>query len=259
MAWVRSFVFNTVFYVLTFLWCVALAPTLALPTRHPMMVGVRAYLRVVGWLERLLLGLGYRVLGLDRVPPGPAIVAAKHQSAWETMKLHLILTDDPTVVIKRELMDLPFWGWLARKAQMIPVDRGAGAAALAGLLAGGRRAVADGRKIVIFPQGTRTAPGAWRRYRTGIASLYEDLGIPVVPLALNSGMFWGRKRFLKTPGTITAEFLEPIPPGLPPAEMMDRLIDALETASDRLVTAAGGPATDRPASASAAREAGRRG
>ncbi len=248
MIWVRSLVFNIVFYSMTFFWCLGIAWTL-LTTRQRMMATVLAYLRVVYALERTVLNLDYDVIGLDRVPEGPVIIAAKHQSAWETMKLHLILHDDPTVVLKRELMQLPFWGWYARKAEMIPVDRGAGAAAVASMLAGGQKAVAGGRKIVIFPQGTRTAPGAWRRYRPGVAALYEHLGLPVVPVALNSGMFWGRRRFLKSAGRVTVEFLEPIPPGLPQAVMMDRLVDSLEEATDRLVTAEGGPATERPAPA----------
>ena len=248
MIWVRSFIFNIAFYSLTFFWCLSLIWAL-LSTRQRMMVSVCAYLRVVRAMERRILNLDYDVVGLDRVPPGPVIVAAKHQSAWETMKLHLILQDDPTVVLKRELMSLPFWGWYARKAEMIPVDRGAGASAVSGMIEGAKKAVADGRKIVIFPQGTRTAPGAWRRYRPGVAALYEHLGLPVVPVALNSGMFWGRRRFLKSDGRVTVEFLEPIAPGLPPAMMMDLLVDRLETATDRLVTAVGGPSTNRPVAA----------
>lgn len=238
----RSALFNLLFYGLTAVCCFALLWALALPRRRYMAV-VRAYLRLVEALEWHVLGLRYRVVGQENLPPGPMLVAAKHQSAWETMKLHLLL-DDPGVVLKRELLSLPIWGWYARKADMIPVDRGARGRAVASVVEGGRRMVAQGRPIAIFPQGTRTAPGHWRSYKIGITALYEALSLPVVPVALNSGLFWGRKAFWKRGGTITVEVLPAIPPGLPRLEFQRRLIAALESASDRLSAAEGGPTTD---------------
>ena len=241
----RSLVFNIVLYTWTTLLCFALIWTLVLP-RRAMMSIVGIYLRSLVLFERLILGLDYRVVGREHVPTGPFVLAAKHQSMWETMKLHL-LVDDPAVILKRELMRIPIWGWFAAKARMIPVDRGARGRAVASIVAGARQTVADGRPVVIFPQGTRVPPGSYRSYRIGVFALYEALNLPVVPMALNSGVFWGRRRFIKLPGTITVEFLPPIEPGLDREAFLTRLEDTLEDASERLSLAVGGPPTPRPA------------
>lgn len=236
----RSLAFNAVFFAWTGLCCVALVWLLALP-RRAMMPVVRWYLGTVGALERSLLRLDYRVLGRDQLPDGPYIVAAKHQSAWETMKLHALF-HDPAVVLKRELMRIPLWGWFAAKAGLIPIDRGAGRSAINGMIAKARQMSAGSRPIVIFPQGTRVAPGARRPYKIGTFALYDALGLPVVPMALNSGLFWGRVRFVKHPGTITVQFLPPIPPGLDREAFMGRLEASLEAATDALCAAPAGPA-----------------
>ena len=246
----RSLVFNTVFYTWTTVLCLVLVWTLVLP-RRAMMTVVLVYLRSLALFERTILGLDYRVIGREHVPEGSFILAAKHQSMWETMKLHL-LVDDPAVVLKRELMRIPIWGWFAAKARMIPVDRGARGRAVASIVAGASQAVADGRPVVIFPQGTRVPPGGYRSYRIGVFALYESLSLPVVPMALNSGMFWGRRRFIKLPGTITVEFLPPIEPGLDRDAFLGRLEDTLEDASERLSLAVGGPSTPRPSGGAAA-------
>ena len=241
----RSLVFNIVFYTWTTILCLVLVWTLVLP-RRTMMSVVMVYLRSLALFERIILGLDYRVIGRENVPQGSFILAAKHQSMWETMKLHL-LVDDPAVILKRELMRIPIWGWFAAKARMIPVDRGARGRAVADIVAGAYEAIADGRPVVIFPQGTRVPPGSYRSYRIGVFALYESLNLPVVPMALNSGMFWGRRRFIKLPGTITVEFLPPIEPGLDRETFLGRLEDVLEDASERLSLAVGGPPTPRPA------------
>ena len=186
------------------------------------------------------------MVGTEHIPDGPYILAAKHQSTWETMKLHL-LVDDPAIIMKRELMLIPVWGWFAVKARMIPVHRGGRSKAIASIIEGAHRSSAQGRPLVIFPQGTRTAAGTFRPYRVGVAAIYEALDLPVVPMALNSGVFWPRREFIKRSGTITVEFLPPIPPGLDRDAFLKRLEDELESATDRLVTAVGGPATDRNA------------
>ncbi len=246
---VRSLAFNTLFYVWTAICCFGIAWTLLIP-RKAMLWVVCQYLRSVHLLERLVLGLDYVVVGREHIPEGPYILAAKHQSTWETMKLHLLVCD-PAVILKRELMLIPLWGWYAAKAQMIPVHRGGRSKAIASIIEGARKVAAQGRPIAIFPQGTRTAAGTFRPYRVGVAALYEALGLPLVPMALNSGVFWPRRKFIKRPGTITVEFLPPIPPGLGRDAVLKRLEDELETATDRLVTAVGGPATDRSAPAEA--------
>ena len=234
--------FNIAFYGWTACLCLALAWVPLLP-RPKMMAVVQWYLETVTWLERTLIGLRYEVRGREHLPAGPYLVAAKHQSAWETLKLHLLLPD-PAVVLKRELTRIPIWGWFAVKAEMIPVDRGARGRAVISLLDGARRVVARGRPIVIFPQGTRTAPGARHAYRIGVGMLYEQLGLPMVPMALNSGLYWPRRAFRKRPGTIIVEFLPPIAPGLERHQAMQALEAQLEAATDRLVAEAGG--TIRP-------------
>lgn len=240
----RSLVFDFVFYVGTFIWSLAILWSLALP-REGMIAVVRYYFRFIAWAERVILGLDYRVVGQEKVPQGAFIVAAKHQSAWETLKLE-ILFDDPAIVLKHELLKIPLWGWFAAKAQLIPIVRGAKGAAIASLIKGASAAAAQGRPIVIFPQGTRLAPGAYRPYRSGIMALYEEMDLPVLPVALNSGVFWPRHARVKRGGTITVEYLDPIPPGLARDDFAHLLEDRLETATDVLVQSVGGPATVKP-------------
>lgn len=240
IAKLRSILFNILFYGGTGVACLVCMPTLLLPRRATEWV-VMTYLRSVALLERWVMGLDYRVVGRDRVPQsGAYIVAAKHQSAWETMKFHLLF-HRPAIVLKKELLRLPIWGWFAQRLQMIPVDRGAKGKAVSEMIETARLRKAEGRPLVIFPQGTRTAPGATRSYKIGVYALYEALELPVVPVALNSGVFWGRERFWKTPGTVTVELLDPIEPGLGREAFMRRLEEAIETATDRLVVAEGGP------------------
>ncbi|WP_044561581.1 1-acyl-sn-glycerol-3-phosphate acyltransferase [Azospirillum sp. B4] len=241
----RSLIFNIVFYIWTAISCFGLLWGLVVPHRA-MIWGIRGYMRSLVFLERTIIGLKYEVRGREHLPKtGAFLVGAKHQSMWETMKLHLMF-EDPAIVLKKELTYIPIWGWYAAKARMIAVDRGKRGAAIQSLVRGARERVAEGRPIVIFPQGTRTAVGAWRPYKVGIALLYESLGLPLVPMALNSGLFWPRHKFLRRPGTIVIEFLPAIAPGLSKEEALRRLETALETATDRLVMAAGGPATHRP-------------
>jgi len=230
---------------LTALMCVGLLWILLLP-RDQMMAVVRWYLSSIAWMERTILGLRYEVRGLENVPAqGSFIIAAKHQSAWETMKLHLIF-HDPAVILKRELTWIPTWGWYAQKSRMIAVDRGARGRALTSMIENSRPVVAEGRPIVIFPQGTRVAPGKHINYRVGVGVLYDELKLPIVPVALNAGLYWPRRSFLKKPGTIVVEILPPIAPGLTRAQVMQELETRLEEATERLVVAAGGPPTARP-------------
>jgi 1-acyl-sn-glycerol-3-phosphate acyltransferase len=240
MIWLRSLAFNIVFYGVTAFMCFLMLWSLVLP--RGVMIGVaHLWLWQVAWIEKHIGGMSYRVVGRENIPEGSVIIAAKHQSAWETFKLH-ILFGDPAIVLKKELMAIPFWGWYLRRAGMIPIDRASGGKAISGMMLAAHRAKDAGRKIVIFPQGTRLVPGEWRPYKNGVAALYQELNLPVVPMALNSGMFWPKNSFIKKPGTITIEFLSPIPPGLPREELMKHLKDRLEQATDELVTSVGGPA-----------------
>jgi 1-acyl-sn-glycerol-3-phosphate acyltransferase len=160
-------------------------------------------------------------------------VAAKHQSVWETFSL-LVLFDDPAFILKRELMWIPLFGWLAAKARQVPVDRRAGSQALVQMNARAREEAERGRQIVIFPEGTRRPPGAPPAYKFGVAHLYSSLGFPCVPVALNSGLYWPRRRMIRRPGTIVVEILPPLPPGMARDAFFRELQERLEEASNRL-------------------------
>jgi 1-acyl-sn-glycerol-3-phosphate acyltransferase len=232
----RSLLFNVLFYVTTTLYVVLGSPLLFAP-RSWAMAALANHSRFELWLLRTIVGTKLEVRGRDKLPKGACLVASKHQSAWETFAL-IPLFRDPALSMKRELFWIPFHGWFSRKFQMIPVDRDKGPAALRRMVREAKKRVADGREIIIFPEGTRRAPGAPPDYKTGIVLLYESLGIPCVPLALNSGVFWPRRSLIRRPGTIVVEFLDPIPPGLPRAEFLGRLAEAIEGASTRLLAEA---------------------
>jgi 1-acyl-sn-glycerol-3-phosphate acyltransferase len=232
MAALRSLLFNIGFFAWTALIVVAGVPALLLPHRFTYRLGA-FWVRGVLAMLALLIGLRHRVVGLENRLPGAAIYAVKHQSTWDTLVFALLLRE-PAYVLKRELMLIPFFGWLLGRAGMIPVDRAGKASALRRMMAAARAIAAAGRPLLIYPEGTRTAPGERRPYQPGVAALYSQLGLPVVPVAVNSGLFWGRRQFVKRPGTITVEFLPAIPPGRPRKAFMAELEDRLETACDRL-------------------------
>ena len=232
----RSLLFNVAFWVWTGILALAALPLLPLPRRAMQAMG-RFWGQSIDALARTVVGLSYEVRGRERIPREPAIFAIKHQSAWETMIVHSLL-DDPAIALKRELTLIPLFGWYLLRAGMIRIDRGAGARALRSLVDGARRALGRGSSVVMFPEGTRVAPGRRRAYQPGIAALYLQLERPVVPVALNSGMYWRRRGFLKRPGRIVVEFLEPIEPGLDRRSFMAELERRLEGASERLLAEA---------------------
>jgi 1-acyl-sn-glycerol-3-phosphate acyltransferase len=229
----RSVAFNIAFYVNITVWMICALPTLVLP-RGAVMAVVRTWARCNIVLLRTIAGIRCEIRGRERIPPGGLLVACKHQSVWETFALFLLF-DDPCYVLKRELTWLPLFGWLAMKARMVPVDRGARSAAMKAMTARAMVEVAAGREIVIFPEGTRRPPGAEPQYKFGVAYLYSELNVPCVPVALNSGLFWPRRQIVKRPGTIVIEVLEPIPPGLERVAFLERLQHDIERASDRLL------------------------
>jgi 1-acyl-sn-glycerol-3-phosphate acyltransferase len=184
-------------------------------------------------IVRSVAGIGYEVRGSQFLPEGPAILASKHQSAWDTLIFN-VLALDCAYVVKRELLLIPFFGWALWRLGMIGVDRDGGARALKDLVSKAQRRLGEGRSIVIFPQGTRTPPGADRPYLVGVAAIYRQCGTPVVPVALNSGLFWPRRKLLKVSGSITVEFLPPIEPGLDRDTFMETLRERIEAASDLL-------------------------
>jgi 1-acyl-sn-glycerol-3-phosphate acyltransferase len=235
----RALLFNLAFYLWSTLLGLCALPLLLAPRRIVMRFG-RAWsagaLRILAWT----VGLTHEVRGIENLPQGAAIIAMKHQSAWDTLALPVIF-GDPAIVIKRELGWVPLYGWYALRAGAIPIDRAAGASALKGMLRLARRAAAKDRPIAIFPEGTRTAVGARRPYQPGVAALYAQLGLPLVPVAVNSGLFWGRRSFLKRPGRIIVEILPAIAPGLPRRALMSELETRIEEATARLVAGAGEP------------------
>lgn len=229
----RSVLFNICFYLNLCLHLLAALPTFFLPRRAILRVA-QFWARTNLFLLRVICGIRIEWRGLERIPPGALLVAAKHQSVWETFAL-LPLFDDPTFILKRELMWLPLFGWYARKAAMIPVDRRRGSQALFAMSQRAREAIAAGRQIIIFPEGTRRPPGAEPRYKQGAAHLYGELGVTCLPIALNSGLFWPRRSFCRYPGTIVVEVLDPIAPGLDRRTFAERLEEEIETATARLV------------------------
>ena len=230
---VRSIIFNLLFYLNLCTLLLLAVPTLVMPQRAILWMA-KTWGRSSLWLLRVICGLKVEFRGLERITLGPLIVAAKHQSTWETFVL-VTLLDHPTFIVKRELMWLPLFGWFMWKGGMIPVNRGAGAPVLAEMAKRARNEIRGGRQLVIFPEGTRRAPGAEPRYRYGVAHLYAEIGVPCIPVALNSGLYWRRRSFLRWPGTVRVEVLDPIPPGLDKDEFLARLQSDIETATARLV------------------------
>jgi 1-acyl-sn-glycerol-3-phosphate acyltransferase len=236
MASFRALLFNVVFYVNLVIFLFVGSPLFLAPRRWAMWALKLWATTSLWWLEKIV-GIRLQVRGLEHAPKGPALVAAKHQSLFETFAV-LPLLDDPAMVLKRELLWIPMFGWFAIKFRMIPVDRGAGAKALKNLIARARAAARAGRQILIFPEGTRRPPGAPPDYRPGAAALYLNTGVPCVPMALNSGVYWPRRSFRLSPGTVILEFLPAIPPGLDRAAFSRRLEEATETASSALLAEA---------------------
>ena len=237
MSRLRSLAFNSAFFLATALLGVIGLPVLLAPRRLVMRFG-RFWAQCVLALLKAAVGLEGEIRGLDKLPSGPCLIAMKHQSAWDTLILPVVL-HDPAVVLKRELLWVPFYGWYAARAGSIAIDRSGGAAALRRMVAAARQAVAEGRLVVIFPEGTRTAPGTRLAYQPGVAALYRALAVPLVPAAVNSGLFWGRRSFVKRRGRITLAFLDPIPPGLSRREVMPELEARIEAATAALEREAG--------------------
>jgi 1-acyl-sn-glycerol-3-phosphate acyltransferase len=234
LAYARAALFNLLFWLWTALLVLALLPLAPLLPPRAIRRYAAFWMRGIQLLLRTVVGLGYRVRGRERLPESPVILASKHQSAWETLFFHM-LRPDIVIGLKYELTRIPLFGWYLMRARNIRIDRGGAAKALRSLIEGAKAAVAEGWSILIFPEGTRRQPGAPPDYKPGIAALYRELGVPVVPVALNSGLFWGRRAFLKRPGTITVEILEPIPPGLDRASFMAELERRIESATARLI------------------------
>ena len=234
----RSALFNILFYGYTTLTVLRMTPSL-LRRNADVRPGVRRWAEGVNWLLEHVVGITYEVRGHKHIPEGPALLASKHQSAWDTITFHTFLAL-PAYVMKKELNNLPLYGRFTQMVGSIVVDRAAGAQAIKGLVRDCRAALATGHQIVIFPEGTRTTPGKRYPYQPGIAALYRQLDVAVVPVALNSGLFWGRHNFIKNPGRIVIEFMPPIAPGIDRRKFLVELEEQIEAATAVLIAEATG-------------------
>jgi 1-acyl-sn-glycerol-3-phosphate acyltransferase len=248
MILVRSLVFNVLCYAGFLALALVLLPTLAFG-RHAIFVAARIWARMTLWLMAHVAGLTLEVRGREHLPAGGCIVACKHQSALETFGIVPDLGDF-AFILKRQLNWVPIFGWYTSLSGMIGIDRSGGSGALRALVKPARAAVAEGRRIVIYPEGTRRPVGAAPSYKYGVSFLYGALGVPCVPVAVNTGLFWPRRSVLRRPGTAVVEFLEPIPPGLDRATFARELERRIEDATARLVAEAA-PAVTHPRPAAA--------
>lgn len=229
MLLVRSLLFNIVLWLWSGLLVLALVPIAPFISPPAIRRYAAFWMRGVHLALAWIVGLRFRVLGLEHLPSGPCIIASKHQSSFETLLFHTI-RPDIAIGLKEELIRIPLFGWYLKIAENIAIDRGGAAKAMRSLLEGAKTAVANGLSILIFPEGNRRPVGAPPDYKPGVAALYKALDVPVVPVALDSGRYWPRRSFAKRPGTITVRFLEPIQPGLDRQAFMRLLQERTETA-----------------------------
>ncbi len=240
MIFLRQVAFNIAFYGSMALFCIILTPMMLLPRDMFVKYGLNSFFKMAHLLEKYIIGLDFEVRGLENLPKEKSfLIAAKHYSAYETFKLNLLF-GNAAIIMKKELQYIPLWGWLAMRANMIFVERGSGKS-IDTILSGALRVKEEGRPLAIFPQGTRVpvdgTPDQYP-YKKGILRMYEATNLPIMPMATNSGLFWAKKAFYKYPGTAVFEFLPVIPAGLPAQDVMTRIQDSIETASNRLIAEA---------------------
>lgn len=240
-AFLKSLVFNIAFFTYCILASLFFVWVFVLP-RKQAWAALRYYFLGVAWVERVFLGLDFHVTGLENLPPEgtPYILAVKHYSAYETLKVPVIFKDI-AIILKRELTYIPFWGWYTIKGGMIPVDRGAGGKAIASLLKGGKRVAAEGRPILIFPQGTRvsaTDTTKEKPYKIGIVKIAHALNLPIVPVAINSAAFWPKHSFMKRGGIVDFKIMPALPRDLSPTDTLKMLEGVLEPACTALMAKA---------------------
>ncbi len=233
MLFLRSLIFNVLFYLNLIALMILGLPTLLFGHRAVMALA-RLWARTSNWLLRVICGLDAEYRGIENIPTGGFIIAPKHQSIWETFSL-VPFAPDFSYILKRELAWIPLFGWYIVRARQIAINRAKGGAALSEATRKSREALSEGRQIFIFPEGTRRPVGAPPLYKYGVAGIYAETNAPCLPVALNAGLFWPRRSFLRRPGKIIVEFLEPIPPGLEKGEFLRVLKERLEGATNRLI------------------------
>ncbi|MFN7011571.1 MAG: lysophospholipid acyltransferase family protein [Allorhizobium sp.] len=230
----RSILFNTLFYGSLILQMIVLSPYYFLAPRKKAFTIPKNWARSNHWLMEKIVGTTFTLEGLENIPKGGYILAPKHQSLWDTYAL-LPWLDDPVYILKRELMWIPIFGWYVARQKMIPVDRGARGKVMVKVMERAKEEMAAGRQLIIYPEGTRRPAGAEPAYKYGIARIYRDLDVPVVPVAMHPGLFWPRRKFLRFPGHFKVRILPPIEPGLDPDVFYETLVEKLEKASDELL------------------------
>ncbi len=235
MILVRSLAFNIAFYVNLIVQMIVWTPFYFLAPRRIAWFVPKFWSRSSLWLHRVIAGARAEITGMENLPEGSFILAPKHQSFWDTIAFFPYL-NDAVYILKRELTWIPFFGWYVMKMRMIPVNRNSRSKALKQVVRATREEFdRNPRQLIIYPEGTRRAPGDVPKYKWGIVELYTELGVPVVPVAHVAGLYWPRRKFLRYPGTIRARFLKPIPPGLDKDAFMKRLIEETESAVDELL------------------------
>lgn len=243
----RSVLFNTIFYMNLIGQMIVMTPAYFLLPRKKAFVIAKNWARSNHWLFAKIVGTTFELEGTENIPEGAYIFAPKHQSFWDAYA-PLPWLEDPLYILKRELTWIPMFGWYLKKQRMVPVDRGARGKAMAAMMARTRAEMKTGRQLIIYPEGTRRPPGAAPEYKYGIARLYRDLKVPVVPVVMHPGLFWPRRTTLRYPGHFKVRILPAIQPGMEPDAFLAHLIDVMETASDRLLveTVAANPTLPLP-------------
>lgn len=231
---VRSIFFNLVFYINLIGQMIVFTPFYFLAPRKKAWFVPKFWARSNNWLMEKMVGTTFEVEGVENIPKGGYVFAPKHQSFWDVFGL-LPLLDDPVYILKRELTWIPLFGWYVMKMRMIPVNRAAKGKVMVEVMARTKAEMDAGRQLIIYPEGTRRAPGAPPDYKYGIARLYRDLDVPVVPVVMHPGLFWPRRKFLRFPGHFKVKILPAIAPGLEADAFHQQLIAVMETASDELL------------------------
>lgn len=232
----RSLAFNVAFGAWAFVSAILFAPLFILSKEQSLRAGP-AWAKVSLWLLKKICRIDHEIRGQEHITYGPVIYACKHQSAWDTV-IFFALFRKPVYILKRSLLMIPGWGWYLWRMGMIAINRSAGTSSIKHMVRQSKEALYAQRPIIIFPEGTRTTPGAESTYHPGVVALYSMLHVPVVPIALNSGVYWGKNAFFKHPGRIVMEFLPPIEPGLEKGEFSTQLKESIESASQKLLEAA---------------------
>ncbi|MFL6793363.1 MAG: lysophospholipid acyltransferase family protein [Bradyrhizobium sp.] len=231
----RSLIYNVLFYVVLVVLIIIAIPTFAMP-RAALLTVARWWAKTSIFLLRVICNTRVEFRGTEKIPTGALIVAAKHQSMWETFAL-LQFFEQPLFIVKRELMWIPVFGLFLIKTGMIAVDRNSSLRSLKDMTRRAGAEVRRGRQLIIFPEGTRRPVDAPPRYKHGVGQLYVDSGAACLPVALNSGLFWPRRTFMRYPGTIVVEFLDSLPPGLTRDQFNAQVSAVIEEATARLVEA----------------------